>query len=179
MNITETIRNILCNNIYRDKIEYMTERIQTLSNLLAKSIQPVNIAAKETQNVNPVEIIDTIDDVVIADYPYLAMDYDSWQDNLKRIYLELIDKLSYEAEIFDCDDFALIFASTVAYSAYKSGWHNQPAIGIAWSINHAFLLFICNNGDVYLYEPQSGMVIGKIDDSLGRMYRVKKVWFLS
>jgi len=179
MNMIKTIMEMLCDNFHRKETEYMTERIQTLSDLLAKSIQPVNITAKETQKINPAEIISNIGDVVIADYPYLAMDYSSWQDNLKRIYYELGNKLSYEPNVFDCDDFALIFASTVAYSAYKSGWDNQPAIGIAWSVNHAFLLFVCNNGDIYLYEPQVGVTIGRLGDDLNEMYKVRKVWFLS
>lgn len=171
---------MICNDHCRKENEYLVERARTLSNSLAKSIQPVDIRADKIQKVNPIKIIDNIDDIVIADCPYLAFDYDSWRSNLLRIYRELRNKLSYTSDIFDCDDFSLIFASTVAYSAYKSGWNIQPAFCIIWSANHAFCGFICDNDELFIYEPQNDTVIGKIDEELGgKMYKARKIWFMS
>ena len=171
---------MICNDHCKKENEYLVERVRILSHLLSESIQAVDIRAKRIQKVNPVKIIDNIDDIVIADYPYLAFDYDSWRNNLTKIYNELKNQLHYTPSIFDCDDFALIFASTVAYSAYKSGWDIQPAFCIIWSANHAFCGFICDNGEVFIYEPQSDTIISKIDETYGgKMYKARKVWFMS
>ena len=178
MNIIETITKIVCDNYCWKENNYLAERIQTLSTSLSRSVEPVDINAEKTQKVNPIKIINSINDIVIADSNYLAIDYDSWVKNLGSIYHELRNKLKYTPNIFDCDDFALIMASTVAYSAFKSMYKIQLAFGIAWSDVHAYNVFVCNNGRTYIYEPQNNTVVGPLGSDLAKMYKTKKIWFM-
>ena len=178
MNIIEAITKIVCNSYCWKENSYLAERVRVLSTSLSRSIQPMGITTKKTQKVNPTEIINSVNDIVIADNAYLAMDYDSWIDNLGRVYHNLHDKLIYTPNIFDCDDFSLVFASTIAYSAFESMYKIQPAFGIAWSSNHAYNVFICNNGRTYIYEPQNNNVVGSLEDNLAKMYKTKKIWFM-
>ena len=89
------------------------------------------------------------------------------------------DKFKYESDISDCDDFALLYASIIAYSAYRTGLLKQPAFCIIWSNIHAYNGFITSDNEVFLYEPQTGDIIGRLGDDLGKMYDSKKIWFLS
>ena len=179
MNVIEIVKKMICEDYCWKENSYLANRVQTLSELLARSIEPVDITVEKTQKVNPVKIINSVNDIVIADVTYLAMDYDSWQNNLDRIYSGLHNKLEYFPNIFDCDDFALIMASTVAYSAFRSMYKIQLAFGIAWSNTHAYNVFICNNGRTYIYEPQDNSVVGPFGSDLGKMYKTRKIWFMS
>ena len=178
MNIIEMIANAITGTRCRRENDYLTERIQTMSASLSRSIQPVDIVARRTQKVNPTRLISKVNDVVIADNFYLAIDKDSWIKNLENVYNELNNKLKYTPNIFDCDDFALVFASTVTYSAFRSMYKIQIAFGIAWSDVHAYNVFICDDGKVYIYEPQNNNVVGLLDSDLAEMYKTKKIWFM-
>jgi len=82
-----------------------------------------------------------------------------------------------------CDDFALLMAAMVAYSSYKSGFNKQLAFGIAWSMVHAYNVFITKDDKVWVYEPQTNVIIGEANEikkgkSNDYIYFTREIWFM-
>ena len=98
---------------------------------------------------------------------------------LTNIYNILKPTETYAQNIFDCDDFALVFSGVLAYSAFISGFTIQPAFAISWSNSHAFNLFIDNEKNVYVYEPQNNKIMTYAEAIKQNMYSPKKIWFMS
>lgn len=178
MNIIELIQNILCGNRECPDTDYLTERIKTLSEELALCIGPIDLTEETQTSINPHHIIKGYD-LTIADAEYLTYTFDDWKSIMFRLHQHLVDKFKYVTDVGDCDDFALVYTSTLAYSAYQAGLSKQVAFGIAWSNTHAFNVAIDDKNNVWVIEPQSGSVIGELGTDLGESYNVKKIWFLS
>lgn len=158
--------------------DYLTERVKTLSNELSRCVGPIDITEKHQASVQPHYILGKYD-LVIADYDYLLYTIDDWSSIIARLHRQLGEKYEWTKSVYDCDDIALLYASTLAYSAYRAGLSKQPAFAIAWSDKHAFNLLIDDNKTVWLVEPQTGSIIGRLNNNYDDMYDVKKIWFLS
>lgn len=178
MNIIEIIRNILCGTQDCPDTDYLTERIETLSEELALCIGPVDIIEEYKTSVCPYDVIYGYD-LIIADSEYLTYTIEDWKAIMFRLHRHIGDKFKYHADISDCDDFALLYASTLAYSAYRAGLSKQIACAVAWSYTHAFNLIIDDDNDAWIVEPQTGDVVGRLGENNGDEYDVQKIWFLS
>lgn len=66
---------------------------------------------------------------------------------------DLTNRIQYEVERFDCDDFAFRLLGQFKVP----GWATL-AIGLVWTDVHALNCTIDNNGDLWLIEPQSDSV---------------------
>lgn len=161
-------------NKYQNEITYLNDRVETLTKLIGQSIVPIEITAKIAGRVKPYLFVNC----VVGDGEYETFTLSDWKVILLKIHTQIKDQCIYTPEIFDCDDFALLFSSIMTYSAYKSNMKIQPAFGIAWSKLHAFNIFIANN-EVYIYEPQNNQVMTLAEANKEAMYKVTKIWFMS
>ena len=161
-----------------EDVDYLTERIETLSEELALCIGPIDIIEEHKTSVNPHNVIKGYD-MVIADIEYLTYSIEDWKSIMFRLHRHIGDKFKYTSNVSDCDDFALLYTSTLTYSTYRAGLSKQIACAVAWSYTHAFNLVIDDNNDTWIIEPQTGDVVGRLGDDNGDSYDVKKIWFLS
>ena len=178
MNIIQLIQNMFCGEPDCPDTEYLTERIETLSDGLAHCIGPIDIIEEHKAVTSPYDAIYGYD-MVAADAAYLAYTIEDWKSIMYRLHRHLGDKLEYSPNISDCDDFALLYASTLAYSAYRAGLSKQFAFAIAWSDTHAFNLVIDSDHTSWIVEPQTGDIIGRLGDDNGDAYDVQKIWFMA
>lgn len=178
MNLIKIIQNILCGTPVCPDTDYLTERIETLSEELALCIGPIDLMEKTSTSINPHRVIKGYN-LVIADTEYLTYTFDNWKSILTRLHKHLGEKYNWTKEIYDCDNISLVYTSTLAYSAYRAGLSKQVAFGIAWSNTHAFNVAIDDENNVWVIEPQSGSIVGELGTDLGESYDVKKIWFLS
>jgi len=168
---SKTVLNTKC---YKER-DYLTERLKTLTNELSTCIGYVEVLEKPVFRVNVRDVINGYN-LLAADPEYVVVD--DWKTLLTRIHNKLMSKYKYTREVFDCDDIALLYASVVSFSAYKSGLVRQPAFAIVWSDRHAFNLFIDINNKAWIYEPQSNCVIGELGKYKKDPYNVKRIWFM-
>lgn len=179
MNLIELINNFFCGSSnHKKEINYLNSRIESLTQTLSESISPVPIFFEMQGLTKPYNIV-TIKDCLVADLEYCTFNLDKWKTVLTDVYNELKPKETYTKNIFDCDDFALVFSGVLAYSAFIAGFITQPAFAIAWSNNHAFNLFIDNENKLYIYEPQTNNIMIYSEAIKQKKYSVKKVWFMS
>ena len=180
MNMLEVIRDMFfgrakcpeCPNI-----GYLTERIETLSHELSLCVGPIDIIEQHKTIISPYDVIYGYD-TVVADQVYLTYTIEDWTAIVSRLHRQLGGKYEWTKEVYDCDDIALLYASTLAYSAYRAGLSKQPAFAIAWSRTHAFNLLIDNDNGAWLIEPQTGTILGRLGEDNGDTYDVKKIWFI-
>lgn len=177
MSIINIIRNIFCGALSCPDTDYLIKQIESLTRELSHCIGSVDIIEEYQTEINPHTVIKGYD-MVIADAKYLTYKIEDWKSIMYRLHRHLGSKLKYGTNVSDCDNFALLYASTLAHSAYRAGLSKQIAFCIIWSSTHAYNGFITSDGDMFLYEPQTGDIIGKIDADNGDMYNSKKIWFL-
>ena len=86
-------------------------------------------------------------------------------DIRKLVKQNKIDRLTYSAEKFDCDDFAVSLKSIFIKHAYKNKERRYPhCLGIIMggkllgNIPHAINIVISNQLKVYLIEPQEDKI---------------------
>jgi len=170
---------------FNEEVQYYESRIQSLLSALANSISIPKITIDET----PVEIgygyvrdlirqkLGNYVDIDIADASYWTFSKKQIEKILKPIN-DLI-RAEWTQEIFDCDDFALFMAGLTAYTLYKNGFRRQLAFGIAWSFLHAFNFFIDKDGEIWIWEPQSGKVVGNAVNYKGdAIYGIQQIWLM-
>jgi len=161
---------------YNIDCSYYEERIKELENLLLKSIELPDFSylSGKVIEIDPRNYIKGVNNVDVADWLYYALDYNDWIDVLNKISKTF--KAVWKEEVFDCDDFSLLFSAMLAYSVYKSGFNKQFAFGIAWSYTHAYNIFIDKSGKVWIFEPQTNKVIGELGKTT-KPYDTVEVWF--
>lgn len=104
--------------------------------------------------------------IAVPDATYWVPDIETVRGVIERSFVKLI---KYQAELFDCDNFALSFSAYCKeYRLAMAELHGLPLeecyewpVGIVWGsrfhgqpMGHAIDL-ICSRQGVYLYEPQS------------------------
>ena len=158
------------------KVAYLNKRVESLTKSIGEAIMPITINEKIQTLITPnIRGINA----VIADLKYGTFTYNDWQLVISRIYDSVRSKEKYTCNVFDCDDFALLFSGIMTYSTFKSGFSTQVAFGIAWSNIHAFNIFIDNKNDVYIYEPQNNKIMTFAEANKQESYKVRKIWFMS
>ena len=160
------------------KINYLNSRVESLTRSLGESISPIPIIIESSGIVKPYNV-DGIKDCEVADLEYCSFTLDEWKVILSDIYAVLKPKEKYTSKVFDCDDFALVFSGVLTYSAFKSGFATQPAFAISWSNTHAFNLFVDDENNVYVYEPQNNKIMTLNEARQTELYDVQKIWFMS
>lgn len=178
MNILKTLHDVFWGVNGCPDTDYLTDRVKTLSNELSRCIGVIGITEGYKAIVSPYDIIHNYD-MVVADADYLVYNIDDWKAIVSRLHQKLEGKYEWTKSVYDCDDIALLYASTLAYSAYREGFLRQPAFAIAWSRTHAFNLLIDSAKTVWIIEPQNGKFVGRLVHNTNPSYDVKKIWFMS
>ena len=165
----------------KDK-KYYAKRAEALANALAKSVtlpEPPN-PSKEMEEVNPWKFITKYGkyDILTADKYYYTLPLNTWIKILTPIQTQ-IEKIlpKWRVDVSDCDDYALLMASFVAAVFAKPYYDKQVAFAITWSSSHAYNSFITTEGTWEIYEPQSNVIVGRLDETTG-IYKTKKIWFM-
>jgi len=120
-------------------------------------------------------------DLRIADAEYYLLPYDKWIEILALVHKEVKEGLiRWRANISDCDNWADITASTIALTFVKAGLNKQGAFMIIWDMTgdkkHAYNAFMDVNGQVWIYEPQTNEIVGKLGETDGA-YESEWIWF--
>jgi len=105
--------------------------------------------------------------IYLADNSYEIIDFNELVKLVRSIDTF---KLKYKKEVFDCDDYSVLF-----YVRAKVG--TKRAIGIAWSKTHAFNIAICHYKDyveLFVIEPQLGDVYTYDSIKDNKMYRIDR-----
>lgn len=161
----------------KEDTEYYEERIKTLEKLLLEKTKLPNLSylSGKVIEVNPRDLI-SISKYAQADFLYYALDYNDWIKVLTEIS-KTFDR-TWKKEVHDCDDIALVFNAMLVEAVYKSKFKRTFALGIAWSSTHAFNIIITKTNDIFIYEPQTNRIIGKMNEITNSTYKVKEVWFI-
>jgi len=80
----------------------------------------------------------------------------------KFLDLDETNKIKYQAEKMDCDDFAYRLMGQLSIPP----WSNI-AFGICWTDKHALNLMVDNNGDIWFIEPQTDACRSSLEDWQG------------
>jgi len=161
----------------KDK-EYLTKRVNTLSRELGTSLGAIEITGKPAGKVT-IHDIPPGYDTLCADLHYITYSVEDWINTLAQLHESVSNRLKYEKDVWDCDDFALLYSAVLSYSTYHSGLSNQVAFCIMWSKTHAFNGYVDDQNRVWKFEPQGGRVIGQLGKDHGKRYDVQKIWFMS
>ena len=167
---------------YDEDCKYYEDRINTLTQQLLKSIEMPDLSefVSKVKLIEPRSLIwNVVPNSTFADWNYYTLPLDDWKKVLTKIQQTF--KAVWTQEIFDCDDFALLTSAMLTYAWYKSIGNilnNQLAFGIAWSKTHAYNVFIDNDRKVWIYEPQSNIILGELGKTQAP-YDTIEIWFMS
>ena len=84
-------------------------------------------------------------------------------------------------EISDCDNFATTMYDFMSILFLQAGLKRQGGFMVVWGYEpghtaHAFNAFVDTEGKSYIYEPQNGSIVGRLDEGSGS-YMPRKLWF--
>ena len=160
---------------YMDKSEALTDLLDKAVNLplyggYAGTGVPVDV-------LNYPPLVEYVREA--GDVQYLALPFEAWSVILTGVYDAVEDALGrWDADINDCDNFALSFHSFVARVFRDSGFPLQGAFGWARSWTHGFNVFVSMDDGCWVFEPQSGTVKGRLGET-GSPYDTIRLYFLS
>jgi len=120
-------------------------------------------------------------DLRLADWEYYQLPYDAWIELLAAVQREVGESLTkWRVNVSDCDDWAYVMGATVVQAFVKAGLERQGAFMILWDMTgeqkHAYNGFMDTDGQVWVYEPQNGTVVGKLGETSGA-YETDWIWF--
>lgn len=120
-------------------------------------------------------------DLRAADLEYYQLPYDAWIELLAEVQREVGKSLTkWRVNVSDCDDWAYVMGATVVQAFVKAGLDRQGAFMILWDMTgeqkHAYNGFMDTDGQVWVYEPQNGTVVGKLGETSGA-YETDWIWF--
>lgn len=148
--------------IYQKYVEQQREltQLQSQFSMLEEKYQEIENGFKElTEPLSPPEIIERIGNLELRGFlqkmgctNILLGDFEYELTTVEEIerFLEWdqTDKLIYDLQTFDCDDFSLRLAGIIT----MPGWSNI-AFGEAWFGDYAFNIFVTKeNGNLVLYK---------------------------
>lgn len=161
-------------------VAYYSKRLYTVEQLLAHSIVIPEFTVDESQLtiVKPrVHPLLSSYDLVTADLEYYGLPYNKWIELLGLIQPEVKKGLkSYHPSISDCDDYSYVTGAYVAVALRHAGLRKQGAFMVTWSNVHAYNAFVDTDDNTWIYEPQSGEVVGKLGETTDG-YDTQLVWF--
>ena len=122
-------------------------------------------------------------DFVIADSEYYLLPYSEWIKVLDLIYNELknwvdeVSVLSWIKYVWDCDNWSDAIKSLLCMGVLKAGFKRQLAFMITWQKGrHAYNAFMDEEKKIWIYEPQSNAVIGRLGETRDP-YDTNMIWF--
>ena len=123
------------------------------------------------------------DDFVIADSEYYLLPHPEWLRILGIVHGELeewvgsVSTLSWIKYVWDCDNWSYAMNNLVAMAMLKAGFKRQLAFMITWQKGrHAYNAFMDGEKEIWIYEPQSNAVIGRLGETLDP-YDTNMIWF--
>jgi len=163
------------------KLHYQSS-VDALTSLLDKAIRlPLYADYAGTGTAVDVWNFPPLADVVreAGDDEYLALPFEAWSVMLTGIY-DVVEAAmgEWKADIHDCENFALDMVHFVSFVCRDSGFPIQAAFSYARSPSHGYNVFIDSGGEAWVFEPQSGKVIGKLGET-EKPYDTIRVYFLS
>ena len=115
----------------------------------------------------------------ITDETYLTFTQSDWTTMLSGLYDTIKETLGrWRTEIWDCDNFALIFQGLFSLMCRDSGFPSQGAFAWARSPTHGYNVYIDTEGVVWVFEPQSGQTVGRLGET-EKPYDTIRVYFTS
>ena len=160
-------------------IEYYEKRIEKLLAIIEDTITIPDISeyVKIREIIKPYDIIKGYN-LTVGDLEYYAFPLEAWKQILALVHPQVKKILGkWIKEVGDCDDWALIMQALVVAAIVKTGLDKQGAFFITWSLSHAYNAFVVTeNSESYIYEPQSGIVKGKLGETV-KPYDARLAWF--
>ena len=158
--------------MYRIRIEHIQQALDE-----AIQIPVLSIHTEPEWLFDPYNLIWPCGDVLCADEEYYALPYDTWMKILPLIQAETAKaRVKWVKEVGDCDNWATTMYDFMSILFLKAGLKRQGGFMVIWSNTHAFNAFMDTDGKSYIYEPQNGNVVGRLDDGSGS-YMPRKIWF--
>jgi len=162
--------------------QYYMSSAEALTSLLDKAIRlPLYADYAGTGTAVDVWNFPSLADVIreAGDDEYLALPFEAWSVMLTGIY-DVVEAAmgEWKADIHDCENFALDMVHFVSFVCRDSGFPVQAAFSYARSPSHGYNVFIDSGGEAWVFEPQSGKVIGKLGEA-EKPYDTIRVYFLS
>lgn len=168
-------------------VEWFEERRKTLE----KALQDATVIPDIPLDEESLTLYDFSDDLAAhlfgaydvrpADDRYYLLPYEKWVEILTPIQAEVKESLvRWRTNVSDCDDWAYVMGGIVTQYFAKAGVSCQGAFMIIWDITgenrHAYNGFIDDEKNVWVYEPQSGEIIGKLGETPDP-YESNWLWF--
>lgn len=168
------------NKLHED-CKYFEERIKQLTRALSTAVEIPDISEfiAERKKVRPWQIRELVEkyNVVVADLEYYAFPKAAWKKILDKVWMQKLKLAKFwKKEVLDCDDHAIIMHGLVTATFGKTELDHQGAFMIVWSNVHAYNAFMDIEGNVWIYEPQTNHIVGKLGET-GQPYNSKKIWF--
>ncbi len=163
-------------------VDYYSARAESLAFALTNAVEIPDIApfVEGRKVIRPCERIKEFGDfdLVVADSSYYAFPEEAWLQILTPVQEQVKKVLgTWEEEIKDCDDWALLMAAFVAAAFAKTDIDLQGAFCIMWGGGHAYNSFITLGGDWKIYEPQGNTIQGILGETTG-IYKSNYIWFM-
>lgn len=174
-------------NVFLDRIQILKLREQNYRDMLTKPIYipkiDYTIRGALYETFTPYKDIDTSKyDIHYADLDYFATEIRVWKSILTRTHAQVKKALvKWKRNISDCDNWAYTTLDIVSMAFTKAGssFGLQGALGIAWSKTHAYNLIVDEEKTIWVYEPQTNKIIGKMDEMTDETYISKRVYFMT
>jgi len=78
-----------------------------------------------------------------------------------------MDQYTYEAEVMDCDDFAMVLLGEFS----KPPW-SALTVGLVWTDKHALNCCVTEDREILFIEPQTGEISNKLAGWQGLLVRL-------
>lgn len=158
--------------MYRTRIEHIQQALDE-----AITIPKLSIHTEPEWLFDPYNLIWPCGDVLCADEEYYALPYDTWTTLLPIIQVETAKaRVKWVKEVGDCDNWSTTMYDFMSILFLKAGLRRQGGFMVVWSNTHAFNAFIDIDGKSYIYEPQNGSIVGRLNEGSGS-YMPRKLWF--
>jgi len=157
--------------VWMDTAEGYKKDIQFWKNRLYDSLEVPDIK-------NLIDVDKTTKDLTEIDYPHLPLGlsivdeyyhlypYETWEKILALVQSETKEEVgTWRTDVSDCDDFALIMQAAMSLSFIDADAQYQGAFAWARSRGHAYNAFIDDTETIYIFEPQTGDIIGRVDEA--------------
>lgn len=164
-------------------LDYFRERTEKLMSALAEAVEIPDIKeyVKSRVLVKPYELKAFEGyDLLVADLEYYAFPKKNWESILTLVHQQVKKILKgWREEIADCDNYSML-TCTIAYLAFdKAGLDRQGALSMAWSMTHAYNLYVPSDDlRCWLYEPQTNSHVGILSRDAVETYRTWGIWFM-
>jgi len=180
MTILDFLRSLLCQDAAAlarkvDELGVLNQELELRVALLTNALDDsfVVVSADDCMDIDDATKVYPYNNLIlkqyeltVADLSYHCFPKTQWETLLSELHPFLKDLVGpWTSSVADCDDFALIMNAFVASSFIKAEYDLQGAFFIAWSSTHAYNVFVDSAKNVWVYEPQTNRVKGRIGNT--------------